>query len=204
MPLVEEPPARGSHRARLLEGLAESIREKGLQGTQVSDIVRHARTSRRTFYECFADKDACFLALIGELFESVQAEMQGAVDSRATWTTQIDQAIDSLFGALARDPALTVTISRELPALGVRGAEVHRQRAERYAQIVLELRASAERQQVHVPPISIETAVMLVGGIGELVDRAIYRGEDLRSLAPVAKDVLKAVLDPARRPIPAR
>jgi AcrR family transcriptional regulator len=204
MPIVDEPSARSPHRARLLAGLAESIREKGLPGTQIADIVRHARTSRRTFYECFADKDACFLALIGELFAAVQAEMQAAVDSRAEWTLQIDQAIDTLLAALARDPAVSITISRELPSLGAVGAEVHRQVTERYAQIVLELRSSAEREHVVVPPISIETAVMLVGGIGELVDRSLFRGDDLRGLAPVIKDVLKAVLDPQRTPIAER
>jgi len=41
---------------RLLEGLAAAIREKGLARTQVGDIVRHARASRRTFYNHFPDK----------------------------------------------------------------------------------------------------------------------------------------------------
>ena len=35
-------------RLRLLDGLAASITEKGYRETTVADIVRHARTSKRT------------------------------------------------------------------------------------------------------------------------------------------------------------
>ena len=38
-------------RGRLLDGLATSIGERGYRDTTVADIVRHARTSKRTFYE---------------------------------------------------------------------------------------------------------------------------------------------------------
>ncbi|MFI5067448.1 MAG: TetR family transcriptional regulator, partial [Streptosporangiales bacterium] len=41
-------------RRRLLAGLAEAIRERGFRESTVADVVRHARTSRRTFYEHFA------------------------------------------------------------------------------------------------------------------------------------------------------
>src|SRR3954468_2438457 len=40
-------------RRRLLDALAASIAEKGYQNTTIADIVRGARTSRRTFYENF-------------------------------------------------------------------------------------------------------------------------------------------------------
>ena len=43
-------------RARLLDGLAASIGERGYRATTVADIVRHARTSKRTFYDVFAGK----------------------------------------------------------------------------------------------------------------------------------------------------
>ena len=38
-------------RRRLLEGMAAAIRETGYRDATVADVVRHARTSRRTFYE---------------------------------------------------------------------------------------------------------------------------------------------------------
>jgi AcrR family transcriptional regulator len=47
-------------RRRLLDGLAESIVAIGYRNTTVADIVRRARTSRRTFYEHFDGKEECF------------------------------------------------------------------------------------------------------------------------------------------------
>src|SRR4030088_909985 len=51
-----------SQRARLLEGIVRAVSEKGYAATRVLDVTRHARVSRTTFYEQFADKEACFLA----------------------------------------------------------------------------------------------------------------------------------------------
>jgi AcrR family transcriptional regulator len=48
-------------RRRLLEGLAESITERGYRDTTIADIVRHARTSKRTFYQEFSSKEECFI-----------------------------------------------------------------------------------------------------------------------------------------------
>jgi AcrR family transcriptional regulator len=196
---VAEPRSKSDFHGRLLAGLAESIREKGLHGTQISDIVRHARTSRRTFYECFSDKESCFLALIEASNTAILEAVRAAVDPSAEWTVQVDQAIDSYLGALALDPALIVTISRDLPTLGTRGASFLHESVERYAQLIVEITQSARPQAGGRATISLEEAVMLAGGVGEILDRAVARGDDVRSIAPVVKSVIKAVLDPERR-----
>jgi AcrR family transcriptional regulator len=185
---------RSDFRERLLVGLAASIREKGLQGTQISDIVRHARTSRRTFYECFPDKESCFLELIEESTQAILEHVGAAVDPAAPWTTQVDQAVGAYLDALAGDPALIVTISRELPALGTRGAAYLHDSIERFAELLIRLIASS--QTGGTAAIRIEEAVMLTGGVAELVGRASTRGEDLRALAPPIERVIKAALDP--------
>jgi AcrR family transcriptional regulator len=65
MELEAETPlsAAPDHRRRLLEGMAAAIAEHGYAATRLADVVAHARVSRRTFYEHFEDKEACFLAL---------------------------------------------------------------------------------------------------------------------------------------------
>ena len=181
-------------RERLLAGLAESIREKGLQRTQISDIVRHARTSRRTFYECFPDKESCFVELVEAANAAILDEVRVAVDPDAPWELQVDQAIDSYLEALAREPSLTVTISRELPTLGTRGAELLHDSIERYAQLIVALVGASSAGGT----ITLEGAIMLAGGVAELLGRAVTRGEDVRTVGPAAKDVIKAVLDPSR------
>ncbi len=196
MSTTERPAAGPHHRARLLEALADSIRERGLRATQIADIVRLAHTSRRTFYECFTDKESCFVELVREATTQLLATIAAAIDLDAPWDTQIDQAIDAYLHALEDDPAVTATISRELPALGLRGAAVQREGIERYAELMVRLARSARTRNARVREPSLETAVMLVGGLNELVIHAVERGESLSTVASVAKDVIKRVLDP--------
>lgn len=199
MPTVEQQqPERVGFRQRLLEGLAASIREKGLQGTQIADIVRHARTSRRTFYECFPDKESCFVELVEMSNAAIVDAVRAAVDPTAPWAAQVDQAIDSYLEALGSDPSLTVTISRELPSLGNRGADLLHASIDRYAQLVLALIDSSRPKRGARAQVTLDEAVMLAGGVAETVGRASLRGEDVRSTAPVIKAVFKAVLDPRR------
>ena len=60
-------------RARLEAGLAEAIAEKGYAAATIADVVRHARVSKRTFYEHFADKEECFLALYSDSSDELLA-----------------------------------------------------------------------------------------------------------------------------------
>ncbi len=193
---MELSEAKLSHRERLLAALAESIREKGLQQTQIGDIVKHAHTSRRTFYECFPDKESCFIELIRAASEGIVAELEAAIDPTAPWETQVDQAIDAYLGALSRDPALTATISRELSTLGARGAALQQEGVERFAKLIVTLAARPELRRAGIEPVDLDTAVMLTGGISELVARASPNDEDLSNVASTAKQVIKAVLAP--------
>ena len=51
-----------SQRSRLIDAMAQVVAERGYPATTVADVVERAGVSRRTFYEQFADKEACFLA----------------------------------------------------------------------------------------------------------------------------------------------
>lgn len=55
--------------------MLECIVEAGYRDTTVADIVRVARTSRRSFYQEFADKQSCFFALLTVTNEFMIAEI---------------------------------------------------------------------------------------------------------------------------------
>jgi AcrR family transcriptional regulator len=183
-------------RARILEGLAQAVREKGLQRTQIADVVRHAHTSRRTFYECFADKESAFVELIRESSIAIRALVEAAVDPQAPWETQIDAAIDAYFAALGSDPALVATVSRELPTLGDRGAALQHEGVERFAQLVVELTRGPGMRRAAVKAVTLEEAAMLMGGVAELVARAVHEERPLSQAASTAKTVIKAAIGP--------
>src|SRR3954447_24211790 len=52
-----------SQRGRLLDAMAEAVAQHGYGATTVAHVVALAGVSRKTFYEHFADKEDCFLAL---------------------------------------------------------------------------------------------------------------------------------------------
>jgi AcrR family transcriptional regulator len=184
------------HRGRLLEGLAQSVREKGLQHTQIADVVRHAHTSRRTFYECFADKESAFVELIRESSIAIRGLVEAAVDPQAPWEEQIDGALDAYFAALSGDPALVATVSRELPTLGERGAALQHEGVERFAQLVVRLTREPAMRSAGVRSVTLEEAAMLMGGVAELVARAVHEDRPLAEAAGTAKTVIKAAIGP--------
>lgn len=194
---MSAPEARIDYRRRLLDGLAQSLREKGLQGTQITDIVGHARTSRRTFYECFPDKEAAFVELIRELRSSIVQLIEAAIDPDAPWDEQIDRAIDVYLGALTEDSALSATVSRALPTLGDRGAALQHEGIDQFARLVVEMASGSGMRRDGVSPLTLATAVMLMGGVAELINRARHEGADLAVAGATAKSVIKAVIRPS-------
>src|SRR3954451_7838116 len=80
-------------RRRLLEGLAVSITERGYRDTTVADIVRHAKTSKRTFYDQFASKEECFIELLRSNNQDMIDRIRGAIDPDATPHGQVDAAL---------------------------------------------------------------------------------------------------------------
>jgi AcrR family transcriptional regulator len=191
-----EPRERAAFRRRLLLGLEQSIREIGLQQTQIGDIVRNARTSNRTFYECFADKEACFAELIDEWSRETSVAVQAAIDPDARWDQRIDQAVDGYIGVLATKPELTVTVTRELPALGNRGIELQEEDIDRYVALLMEMTRNPGMSDAGVDPVDAWTAAMLIGGVAEILDRANREGKPLESVAATIKRVIKLVIGP--------
>src|SRR5918999_402030 len=51
-----------NQRARLVEAAVHVFGTRSFGEARVADVLQHAAISRKTFYEQFADKEACFLA----------------------------------------------------------------------------------------------------------------------------------------------
>jgi AcrR family transcriptional regulator len=98
MATVVTRPAASGHRARLTEGLAAAIAEKGYAAVTIADVVRGARVSKRTFYEHFADKEACFLALYAETSdELIDLIATSAANAPGSWEARIGAAARAYF-----------------------------------------------------------------------------------------------------------
>jgi AcrR family transcriptional regulator len=191
-----EPVEAAGHRQRLIAAMAASIIEKGYRDTTVADVVRLARTSRRSFYEHFEDRDACFLALFDATNDAMMEEIAAAVHPDQTLDRQVDSAMDAYIDNVAKQPDLYASFVRELPGLGRPGAERGLATLERFAAMLVGLVDSSRAMQPEIGarPLTMDTAIIIVGGLRELAVISLQRGRDVRELRASAGAAVKAIL----------
>ena len=191
--LAAEP---AGHRERLIAAMAASIEEKGYRDTTVADVVRIARTSRRNFYEHFADRDACFLALFDATNETMMREIADAVQPDRPLDEQVDRAVDAYIDNVAATPALYRSFVRELPGLGQAGADRGLATLERFAEMLVGFVESGRlaQRELTLRPLTMDSAIIIVGGLRELLVIALQRGRDMRELRASAGETIKAIL----------
>jgi AcrR family transcriptional regulator len=183
-------------RNRLLDGLAESIGERGYRDTTVADIVRHARTSKRTFYEQFASKEECLIELLRRNNEDLIANIQGAVDREADWQHEIRQAAQAYVDHIGSRPAVTLSWIREAPALGAVARPLNRLAMEALTDMLVDLTDSPGFQRAGLPPISRPLALILLGGLRELTALFVEDDRDVQGIVEPAIEAATAILGP--------
>jgi AcrR family transcriptional regulator len=183
-------------RRRLLEGMAAAIRECGFRDSTVADVVRHARTSRRTFYEYFPSKQACFMALLQEANAAQVRQIAAAVDPGAPWDVQVRQAIEAWIAGEQSDLALTLSWIRDLPALGSDARHLQREALEAFVVLIHNLSDTPELRAAGVAPPSRQLAILLLGGLSELIATTVEDGGDIGDITEVAVQATQALLGP--------
>ena len=181
-------------RQRLLDGLAASIDERGYRETTVADIVRHARTSKRTFYGEYSSKEECFIELLAAGNRELIVKIRDAVDPEADWQDQIRQAVDAWVTDLEARPAITLSWIRELPALGRDIRFLQRRGMSAFTDMFIELSNSAAFRRAGIAPITNQMAVFLFGGLRELSALAVEDGADGREIVETAVTAAIAIL----------
>jgi AcrR family transcriptional regulator len=189
-----EPTDIDPFRRRLLDGLADSIGERGYRASTVADIVRHARTSKRTFYSHFPSKEQCFLELLHADVEKLANEIRNAVDPEADWRAQIRQAVQAYVGHIEGRPAITLSWIRELPSLDPAARPFQRRGVQLLTNLLIELSDSQGFHQVGLPPLTRPLAVILVGGLRELTALAVEDGHSVREIVEPAVHAAVALL----------
>ena len=195
----EQITAATPHRERLIAAMATSIEEKGYRDTTVADVVRIARTSRRTFYEHFDDREACFLALFDAVNDATMDRIAAAVIPEEPMDEQVDRALEAYIDSVTSHPALYRSFVREVPGLGRAGSDRGLAVVERFARLLIGLVESgrAAQPELEARPLSMDAAVMIVGGLRELAVISLQQGRDLRELPASAGAMVKAILSGA-------
>jgi AcrR family transcriptional regulator len=104
------PSSRGQvsemQRARLLGAAVPLVDELGWTGVSVADIAARARVSRRTFYDLFANREECLLAVLDDTVERVARELRAAVGEGSAWVERVRTGLWTILCFLDRDRVL--------------------------------------------------------------------------------------------------
>jgi AcrR family transcriptional regulator len=176
--------------------MAHAVAAKGYAETTIADIVREAGVSRRTFYEHFADKAACLVALYEAASRNAITVLRAAIDPQRDWQVQVEQAMGAYFGVLAQNPVLMRTLFVEILGLGTLGLAARRRVNQQLADFMLEVVNRKPGERKRKTPLQPAMAMAVVGGINELVLQAIEqdRVSDLQELVAPASALLRAAI----------
>jgi AcrR family transcriptional regulator len=187
---------KSNFRQRLLDALEQGIAEDGYPRTTVADIVRRARTSRRTFYEHFDSREACFVALLTDANAEQVRQISAAVDAHAPWRSQVRQAIEAWISSGESRPALMLSWIRDVPSLGAGARRLQRDAMENFVEMVRALGDNSEFRAAGIGPVSRQRIIMLLGGLRELTAITVEEGGHMSDVVEEAVEASIALLAP--------
>ena len=176
--------------------MTAAVAEKSYADVTIADVVRHAHVSKRTFYEHFADKEACFLAAYSAHSERVLASIAEAAQSSQLSEARLEAATRAYVSSLEEQPEVTRTFLRAVQAAGPKALALRRAIHQRFADLLRLLVEAARLEQPEIAPLSPAMANAIVGGINELLLLTIEDGNtsDLHEVGTTALELVRAVL----------
>jgi AcrR family transcriptional regulator len=112
-----------SQRERVLAAMRDLVADRGYQQIPVAEVIRRAGVSRKTFYELYASKEECFVALYDAELERLLSPVLQAFQGAESWVDRLRTALGVLLGGLAADPAAARLCFVEVLAAGPRALE---------------------------------------------------------------------------------
>ncbi len=166
-----------SQRLRMLTAIGMAVAEKGYAKTTVADVIGGAGVSRETFYEHFANKEACFLAAFDAGVEAILATMREALGSEEDPPLErLDRAIVAYLRTMASGPPFARAFMVEIYAVGPEAVARRMELLQRFADIVaavLDARGEDDRFACEAIVAAVSTMVtgrIATGKDGDLTD----------------------------------
>jgi AcrR family transcriptional regulator len=180
-----------SQRGRLLEAMAEVVAAKGYAAATVADVIARAGVSRKTFYEHFRDKEACFLAAYDTGVDLLLGAMATAGSDEDDPLTRARARTRTYLQTLAAEPAFARTFLVEVTAAGPHALERRDHVHERFAEMLREQASEARRTIPELPEQPPEVHLAAVGATDLLVSRMVRDGRAAE--LPLLEDVVMQV-----------
>jgi AcrR family transcriptional regulator len=159
-------------RRRILTATADVVAERGLPQVTIAHIVARANVSRRTFYELFPDREACFLAAFDDAIARLSPLVSAAWESELGWREKARAGLTAILEFLGDEPGLRSLLI--VDALGA-GNDALARRTQVLAQLIAAVDAGRGEggPGPELPPLTAEGTVGAVLSIvhSRLLDR---------------------------------
>jgi AcrR family transcriptional regulator len=193
-------------RARLFAAAAAVFSRSGYADATAEAIAREAGMSKATFYEHFANKEECLLALFDAAGDEVVRAMHAGVDTRddppAGYEEVVVRGLRALLATVAAYPPEARTLLVEGIGAGPRAAQKRDAMLDAFAEWLY------RDNTVYAPAFGAPTfaspddAFTVVGGVVEVVSRQLRTQQpaDIRDLEPTLLRLVFGVIAQSRTP----
>jgi AcrR family transcriptional regulator len=163
-------PAKAGQRQRLVAGMTQAAARYGYREASVARVVEQAGVSRATFYEHFADKEACFLAAFEQAAERLELALERIDGSKPA--QRAPELLNDLVENVVQDPAAARILLMEARAGGPLVRQAHEELTVRVAAI---LEAWLRQPEDDGYRMAITGRAIMEGAVGILVIRVFRR-----------------------------
>jgi AcrR family transcriptional regulator/DNA-binding MarR family transcriptional regulator len=187
-------------RARLLRAAVASIAELGYARVSVAHITARARVSRRTFYDLFASREDCLLAVLREAVGRVGGEVVAADLSGLGWRERVRGGLFVILSFFDREPVLARVCVVDALQGGPRVLAWREEQLAELAEVLDRGRGESARSR----ECTVLTAEGLVGAAFAIVYARLLCGEPREPLAGLLGELMSLIVLPYQGPALAR
>lgn len=164
-----------SQRGRLLTSFVEQAAEKGYNQVTIADIVRHAGTAKRTFYQHFADKQDCFIQAFDVASGAVITDIVRAGDAVEDPIQRIEVGVRAYLDAMQEMPYFAQLFLTESLAAGPEIAGRWMGWIELLADGIVGWRDESRAKHPEIPALTRRQAIGVLSALNELVRFEMHR-----------------------------
>ncbi|MGY1869428.1 TetR/AcrR family transcriptional regulator [Nocardia gipuzkoensis] len=188
----------GSQRQRLLFGVTVVVADRGYLTATVADIAAAAKVSRRTFYQHFPDKEACFLAAAETgrdlMIDHLEQAMRQVLSEPVEPLEALRRGIREYLTLLREEPSFARSFYLETAVAGSRAVESFERCQRWFAGFIRSWREAAGPVD---PPIPAFAYLAVTDATNEAVRRTLRDDGDLLALEDAVMYFHRALLGPA-------
>jgi AcrR family transcriptional regulator len=162
-----------NQRARLCGATIEAVAARGYEATSVAELSRLAGVSKRTFYEQFDNKEACFLATHETIVRRAIVRVASAQREEQDWEAGMRRAFEEFVRAAIERPKVARLVLVDALVAGPAALAQTDRARRKFEQMVV----SGFERAPHGVGLPLTVARGIVYGVEHVVRRSVLGGE---------------------------